>query len=367
MRLIFATHNPEKVKEIKAILRGLDFEVASAEEAGVMEEAVEDGQTLEENALKKARFVAEKTGEWAVADDTGIGIDALGGEPGVYSARYAGVGASAEELVRFVLGKISHVPEEARTATFTTVVALVSPKGEHWTFEGKVAGRVAGVPRGTPRPRLPYDVVFIPEGHARTFAEMTDVEKNAISHRGKAFRKFKEFLGEEFKKIIGINKYFKRPWGLILIVAYKGIWGLVEIILGLGTILLGGIIRQAAASEFVHDLVTRELTEDPQDVFVNWLLAHLKWLDFSVYVGAGLIFLGLVKLALAVGVWYRSWTVRDIGVVFFSGVAVYGVYELAADFSFFKAIALFLDMLILFYFWHMLPKHLGPRRKKIKV
>ncbi len=200
MKIIFATHNPGKVKEVSALLAGLDVEIVSAEEAGVIEEAVEDGKTFEENALKKARFVVERTGEWAMADDSGICIDALGGEPGVYSARYAGAGASAEKLINFILEKIKDTPTAERTATFFTAVALISPNGEHWIFEGKVPGQLAPSPRGTPRLKLPYDVVFIPEGESRTFAEMTDEEKNSISHRAMAFLKLKDFLAKKFKK-----------------------------------------------------------------------------------------------------------------------------------------------------------------------
>ena len=199
MKIIFATHNVGKVKEVREMLRGLDFEILSAEEAGVTEDVVEDGKTFEENSLKKARFVAEKTGEWAMADDSGICIDALSGEPGVYSARYAGVGASAEQLINFVLEKIKDVSEEKRTATFYTVAVLLSPSGEYWAFEGKISGRLAMAPRGTPRPKLPYDVVFIPEGSSRTFAEMTDQEKNSLSHRSRAFAKLKNFLAEKNK------------------------------------------------------------------------------------------------------------------------------------------------------------------------
>lgn len=200
MKIIFATHNADKVKEMRAILGGLDIEILSADEAGVTGNVLEDGKTFEENAFKKAKFVSEKTGEWAVADDSGLCIDALGGEPGVYSARYAGEKASSEELINFVLGKMKDVPWEKRTATFYTVGVVVSPKGEHWTFVGKVAGRLATFPRGTPRPRLPYDVIFILDGDSRTFAEMSDREKNNLSHRGLAFRKLREFLKENLKK-----------------------------------------------------------------------------------------------------------------------------------------------------------------------
>lgn len=200
MKIIFATHNADKVKEMKAILSGLDIEILSVDEAGVTEDILEDGKTFEENAFKKAKFVSEKIGEWVVVDDSGLCVDVLGGEPGIYSARYAGEKASSLEHINFVLGKMKNVPWEKRTATFYTVGVVVSPGGEHWTFVGKVVGRLTLAPRGTMRPKLPYDVIFIPDGDNRTFAEMSDREKNSLSHRGLAFRKLKEFLKEKLRK-----------------------------------------------------------------------------------------------------------------------------------------------------------------------
>lgn len=194
MKLIFATHNQGKIKEMQALLQDLDIEVLSAAEAGVFEEAREDGKTFAANALKKAAFVTEKTGEWAVADDSGICIDTLGGRPGVLTARWAGEGASDEDLVNYTLKQLKNVPEDERGAYFQSSLALTSPNGEHWIFEGKIYGIIPERPRGKPRPRLPYDVIFIPEAENRTFAEMTDQEKNSLSHRGLAFKKLKEFL-----------------------------------------------------------------------------------------------------------------------------------------------------------------------------
>jgi len=206
-RLVFATHNPGKIEEMRQLLGDLNIEVASADEAGVHDDVEEDGMTFEENALKKARFVASTTGEWAVADDSGITIDALDGRPGVYTARWAGEGASDEELVRHTLEQLKDVEEGRRGASFHSVVALVSPQNESWTFEGIVEGEVVVTPRGTPRVKLPYDVLFCPfplrstqssfegqVGHNRTFAEMSDEQKNALSHRGRAFAKLKKFL-----------------------------------------------------------------------------------------------------------------------------------------------------------------------------
>lgn len=194
MKLIFATHNQGKVKEMRMMLADLDVEVVSQEEAGVIEEVVEDGKTFEENALKKARLVAERTAQWVVADDSGICIDALGGAPGIHSARWGGQGKSDEEVVQFTLAQMKDVAYDKRGAVFVSTLALVALDGRHWIFLGEVRGRIADEPRGTPRPHLPYDRLFLPEGHTRTFAEMSDAEKNSMSHRGRAFTQLKEFL-----------------------------------------------------------------------------------------------------------------------------------------------------------------------------
>ncbi len=194
MKLIFATHNEGKVKEMRQILAGLDAEIMSAEEAGVHEDVEEDGVTFAENALKKARFAAQKTREWAIADDSGICIEALNGNPGVQSARWAGEGADGSAIVKKTLEKMKDVPQESRGAYFESCAALVSPDGSEWTFSGRCPGKIIMTPRGTAHPKLPYDVLFVPEGKTKTFAEIEDEEKNSLSHRGTAFRKLKDFL-----------------------------------------------------------------------------------------------------------------------------------------------------------------------------
>ena len=196
MELVFATHNSEKVREMRALLADLRVAVMSAEEAGGHDDVVEDGKTFEENALKKARHVAERTRKWGVADDSGICIDALDGAPGVYTARWTGEGASDVTLVQHTLATMSGIPDGKRQANFESAIALVAPDGRHWIFTGSVGGSVAVEPRGTPRDKLPYDRIFIPDGHSRTFAEMPDEEKNALSHRGLAFQKLRLFLQE---------------------------------------------------------------------------------------------------------------------------------------------------------------------------
>lgn len=194
MKLIFVTQNQGKIKEMRDLLADFDVEVMSAKEAGVAEDVEEDQDTFEGNSLKKARFVSQKTGEWAVADDSGICIKELNCRPGVMTARWAGEGAGDEDLVSHTLKEMKDIPEGRRQAWFESAVALVSPDGGEWTFVGKVDGRVPLEPKGTPRLKLPYDVIFIPEDHDRTFAEMSDAEKNSMSHRGLAFQKLKDFL-----------------------------------------------------------------------------------------------------------------------------------------------------------------------------
>ncbi len=192
MNIIFATHNKGKLKEACALLG--QYDVKGAEEVGIFEDVVEDGKTMVANALKKARFVHKKTGEWSVADDSGICIEALDGAPGIFSARWAGEGASEEEIIAFTLEKMKDIPEGKRQAYFETAIVVISPKGKEWTFSGKIDGKVTTSSKGEMRKGLPYDIIFIPEGEARTFAEMEDSEKNAISHRSRALKQLKDFF-----------------------------------------------------------------------------------------------------------------------------------------------------------------------------
>jgi len=197
MKLIFATGNPGKLKEIKNILSDLDVEVLGMREVGIKDEIVEDGQTLEENSLKKAHFVIDKTNQWALADDTGIFIKALNDEPGIYAARWAGANASDDDMVCFTLDKLKTVPVSKRQVVFKTVAVLVAPDGQEWIFEGVLEGAMATKPRGELRPKLPYDLLFVPEGHNKTFSEMSDEKKNSLSHRGQAFSKLKKHLNDK--------------------------------------------------------------------------------------------------------------------------------------------------------------------------
>lgn len=194
-KIIFATHNKGKIAEVRSIFEDVnDLTIVSAEEAGVMEDVVEDGNTFASNAFKKARFVGCKTNEWTMADDSGICVDALGGAPGVYSARWAGEGAPGHKWIELLLSRLKDVPERERTARFETMAVLFNPNGgEVFFFRGEVRGSIALKPRGVPHPKLPYDSVFIPDGYTKTFSEMLE-KKNELSHRGRAFTKLKEFI-----------------------------------------------------------------------------------------------------------------------------------------------------------------------------
>ncbi len=185
MKLIIASNNKHKIYEIKAILGSRFDEILSLSEAGITHETVEDGKTFMENAIKKAREIAEISGSASLADDSGISAHALGDEPGVYSARYAGVdgGHGADEANNARL--LENLSDKAdKGAHYTCAMALVYPDGRLVTAEGYMYGRITPDARGTRG--FGYDPIFIPEGESRTVAEMTDEEKNAISHRGKA-------------------------------------------------------------------------------------------------------------------------------------------------------------------------------------
>ena len=193
MKLIIASNNSHKIYEIKKILGGKFDEIVSLREAGISHETVEDGKTFLENATKKAREIAEISGMCALADDSGICIDALGGEPGIYSARFSGLHGghgTDEENNKLVLKKL--MGESNRAAHYTAAVALVYPSGEVITAEGYMYGTVIDAPRG--ERGFGYDPLFVPDGETRTVAELTDEEKNAISHRARALAALLEKL-----------------------------------------------------------------------------------------------------------------------------------------------------------------------------
>jgi XTP/dITP diphosphohydrolase len=186
--MIFATNNAHKLDEVRAIL-GESFELTTLRQAGITEDIPENEPTIEGNALAKARYVWERTGVSCFADDTGLEVDALGGAPGVHSARYATDGHDFQANRDKLLREMEGVGD--RSARFRTVVALILD-GEEYTFEGIVEGAITTEEIG--EGGFGYDCLFRPEGYEQTFAELSAEEKNAISHRGRAIRKLADWL-----------------------------------------------------------------------------------------------------------------------------------------------------------------------------
>lgn len=183
-RVVVATQNAGKVREFAALLAGTGWALVTAREAGVETLPAETGTTFAENAALKARAVAAATGLPALADDSGLVVDALGGAPGVYSARYGGPGLTDADRTRRLLEALRDIPDDRRTARFVAVLALAHPDGTLRTAEGVMEGRIARAPRG--EHGFGYDPIFIATGETRTTAEMPEAEKNRISHRARA-------------------------------------------------------------------------------------------------------------------------------------------------------------------------------------
>ena len=188
MKLVFATHNSNKAKEIQSLLPD-DFQILTLTEINCIAEIPETTETLEGNSLLKAQFVSDNYNLNCFADDTGLEIDALNGKPGVYSARYAGEEKNAEANMNLVLSELEN--ESNRKAQFRTVITLILNE-KTILFEGVVKGEISTEKRGTDG--FGYDPIFIPEGQSKTFAEMTLAEKNQQSHRARAFEKMIDFL-----------------------------------------------------------------------------------------------------------------------------------------------------------------------------
>ncbi len=193
--LIFATNNTHKLLEIRDALNQ-HFQIRGLKEMGIEEDIPEDFFTLQENAFQKAEFIYEKYGLSCFADDTGLEIDALNGEPGVFSARYSRMGEPVYPQMEIAEGNIRKVLEKLegnqnRSACFRTVIALIID-GERYTFEGKVEGTITNAPSGIDG--FGYDPIFMPVGSELTFAEMNLEEKNRISHRARAVKKLANFL-----------------------------------------------------------------------------------------------------------------------------------------------------------------------------
>lgn len=193
MKIILATNNQSKAKQIRQIFEGSGLSLLTPKEFGITGEAIEDGDTLEDNALKKCiyvwqRFVAKP---WVIADDTGIFTTTEPEWPGVKSARWAG-DVSAEEIMHQFLEKMSRWHD--RRATFKTAVVLVSPDQKYYVFSGECPGIVLKTPQGKLQPQMPYSSIFKPNASDKVWGQMEVPEENAISHRGIAFRKALDFL-----------------------------------------------------------------------------------------------------------------------------------------------------------------------------
>ena len=191
-KIIFATGNQDKMREIREILADMDVEVVSMKEAGIHADIVDDGSTFEENAVIKARTICEITGEITLADDSGLEIDYLNKEPGIYSARYMGEDTSYHIKNANLIGRLEGVPDEKRTARFVCAIAAVLPNGEVLHSEGTIEGIIGYEEQG--ENGFGYDPIFYLPQYGCTTAQLEPDVKNELSHRGKALRAIKEQL-----------------------------------------------------------------------------------------------------------------------------------------------------------------------------
>lgn len=193
--MIAASSNAHKIKEIQSIMSKFGVKVVSRKEAGVPEfEIEEDGETFEENSLKKAEAIMKATGKLTVADDSGLMVDYLGGAPGVYSARFAGEECDDAKNNEKLLKHLEGLPAEDRKAKFVSVITLMFPDGNTIVARGEPPGRIIETPTG--ENGFGYDPLFVPDGLSKTFAQLSDKEKNSISHRARALEKLEEILTE---------------------------------------------------------------------------------------------------------------------------------------------------------------------------
>ena len=196
MKFVLATHNPGKLKEMADILSGLGVEVVSPAELGIDVEVEETGSTFAENAMLKARAIWDASGLPAIADDSGLCVDALNGGPGVYSARYGGEGLDDAARTRLLLENMRG--QTTRAAHFACAIACVFPGGDTLTAEGRCDGAIAFAPMG--QGGFGYDPVFLVPELGKTFSQLSGAEKNEISHRGRALRAFSEKLATYLEK-----------------------------------------------------------------------------------------------------------------------------------------------------------------------
>ena len=188
--MIVATRNKGKIREIREALKGLGLRIHALSDFSGIPEIEEDGKSFAENALKKARFYSKYFGKVTIADDSGLEVDGLNGSPGIYSARYAGEGASSQENNRKLLGEMEDLPISKRGARFKCILAVASPGGREVIAEGSCKGRIGFREKG--KRGFGYDPLFVLPKSKKTMAELSLVEKNRISHRGKALRKLRK-------------------------------------------------------------------------------------------------------------------------------------------------------------------------------
>lgn len=195
MDIVLATRNKKKAEEMKKILEdimGESFSLFTLDDCPACPDIEEDGKTFEENATKKALSISNYTGMFVIADDSGLEVEALNGAPGVLSARYAGEPTDDKKNIEKLLKEMEKVSDKRRAARFVCCIAFATPKGDIKTFHGYIEGMIGIEPRG--RGGFGYDPVFYPNGYDMTFAEMSEEEKNAISHRGQALRALQKYL-----------------------------------------------------------------------------------------------------------------------------------------------------------------------------
>ncbi len=192
-KLVLSTDNKHKIKEIKDILKDLDIEVLSKAEIALKDfNVLEDGRTLEENSIKKAKALKEKTPFMVMADDSGLFVESLDGDPGVYSARYAGEEANDAKNNEKLLEKMKDIPLKKRKASFFSVIAIITEDDEILTAKGECKGHIGFKPSGFND--FGYDPLFIPDGYDKTFAELSSDIKNNISHRSRALEEIKKTI-----------------------------------------------------------------------------------------------------------------------------------------------------------------------------
>lgn len=194
MKIVLASGNEGKIKEIKEMLEGMSIELVSLREYDKVPEIIENGNTFLENALKKAKIISEFTGETVLADDSGLLVNALDGEPGIYSARYAGEKATDEDNINLLLEKLKDIPQEERSAFFCCVLVLYNKDGSYESFESRWNGQIIDERRGTNG--FGYDPVFYIPALKKTAAELPPEIKNRLSHRGQAFAQLRRKLAE---------------------------------------------------------------------------------------------------------------------------------------------------------------------------